>query len=105
MELTKQQTSDLVARIVTAANPERIILFGSLARGEAGRHSDIDVLVVAPEGSHRRKTAQVIYRGLLGFGLPVDVVVATPSDLEMYRDSPGLIYREILREGRQLYAA
>jgi len=105
MELTKQQTSELVARIVAAAHPRRIILFGSLARGEAALHSDIDVLVVAPEGSHRRKTAQAIYRGLLGFGLPVDVVVATPSDLELYRDSPGLIYREALREGRELYAA
>ena len=105
MELTKQQTSELVERIVAAAHPRRIILFGSLARGDAARHSDIDVLVVAPEGSHRRKTAQAIYRGLLGFGLPVDVVVATPSDLELYRDSPGLIYREALREGRELYAA
>jgi len=105
MELTKQQTSELVERIVAAAHPRRIILFGSLARGDAARHSDIDVLVVAPEGSHRRKTAQAIYRGLLGFGRPVDVVVATPSDLELYRDSPGLIYREALREGKELYAA
>jgi len=105
MGLTQEQTEDLVERIVTAAHPHRIILFGSAARGESGRHSDVDVLVVAPEGSHRRKTAQAIYRGLLGFGLPVDVVVATPSDLEKYRDSPALVYREALREGRELYAA
>jgi predicted nucleotidyltransferase len=105
VELTRGKKEDLVARIVAAAHPERIILFGSAARGEAGRGSDIDVLVVAPEGSHRRKTAQAIYRALLGFGLPVDVVVATPSDVEKYRDSPGLVYREALREGRELYAA
>ena len=104
MILTKRQTVDLVERIVAAAHPQRIILFGSSARGEAGRYSDIDLLIVAPEGSHRRKTAQAIYRGLLGFGLPVDVVVATPSDLEKYRDSPSLVYREALREGRELYA-
>jgi predicted nucleotidyltransferase len=88
-----------------AARFARIILFGSAARGQTGRGSDIDVLVVAPEGSHRRKTAQAIYRALLGFGLPVDVVVATPSDVENYRESPGLIYRGALREGRELYAA
>ncbi len=105
MVLTQRQTADLVERIVAAAHPQRIIVFGSTARGEAGRQSDIDLLIVVPEGSHRRKTAQVIYRGLLGFGLPVDVVVATPSDLEMYRDSPALVYREALREGRELYAA
>jgi uncharacterized protein len=105
MELSSEQTAELIARIVAAAHPQRIIMFGSLARGDADRHSDIDLLVVAPEGSHRRKTAQAIYRGLLGFGLPVDVVVATPSDLELYADSPGLIYRGALREGKELYAA
>ena len=105
MEMTQTQTEQLVARIVAASHPQRIILFGSAARGEAGRHSDVDVLVVAPEGAHRRKTAQAIYRGLLGLGVPVDVVVATPSDLEDYRESPGLVYREALREGKELYAA
>jgi predicted nucleotidyltransferase len=89
MELTQTQTEDLVARIVEAARPERIILFGSAARGEAGRHSDIDVLVVAPEGSHRGRTAEAVYLALLGFGIAVDVV----------------IYREALRDGRELYAA
>lgn len=105
MELTQTQTEHLVARIVGAAHPQRIILFGSAARGEAGPHSDVDVLVVAPEGAHRRKTSQAIYRGLLGLGVSVDVVVATPSDLEDYRESPGLVYREALRDGKELYAA
>ena len=105
MQLTTEKIEDLVGRIVEAVHPERIILFGSAARGEINRYSDIDVLVVAQEGSHRRKTAQTIYRKLLGFGLPVDVVVATPSDLDLYRDSPGLIYREALREGKELYVA
>jgi predicted nucleotidyltransferase len=105
MELTREQTQDLVERIVEAAHPQRIVLFGSAARGEVSQHSDIDVLVVVEEGAHRRKTAQRIYRQLLGFRLPVDVVVATASDIERYRDSPGLVYREALREGKELYAA
>jgi predicted nucleotidyltransferase len=105
MALTERQTEDLVARIVAAAHPARIILFGSAARGDAGTTSDIDVLVVASEDAHRRKTAQAIYRKLLGSGLPVDVVVAKPSDLEKCRDSPGLVYREALRDGRDLYVA
>jgi predicted nucleotidyltransferase len=105
MELTGNQAEELVRRIVTAVHPQRIILFGSTARGEMNRESDIDVLVVASEDSHRRKTAQTIYRGLLGFGLPVDVVVAIPSDLEKYENSPCLVYRDALREGRELYAA
>jgi predicted nucleotidyltransferase len=95
MELTREQTQDLVERIVEAAHPQRMV----------SQHSDIDVLVVVEEGAHRRKTAQRIYRQLLGFRLPVDVVVATASDIERYRDSPGLVYREALREGKELYAA
>jgi uncharacterized protein len=105
MNLTEQQTQDLVARIIEAAHPIRIILFGSAARGTADANSDIDVLVVTQEDAHRRKTAQSIYRHLLGSRLPVDVVVAKPSDLEKYGQSPGLIYREALRDGRDLYVA
>lgn len=105
MKLTDTQTRDLVSRIVSAAHPLRIILFGSMARGDAGENSDIDVLVITGDNTHRRKTAQAIYRALLGSGLPVDVVVATPSDLDKYGESPGLIYREALRDGRDLYAA
>lgn len=105
MQLAREQLDDLVARILSAAHPVRIILFGSAARGEAGLQSDIDVLVIMPKGSHRRATAQIIYRHLLGFGLPVDVVVATQEDMEKYSASPGLIYREALRDGRELYAA
>lgn len=105
MEVSDERISELVKRIVEAVSPLRIILFGSTARGGAGRYGDVDVLMVAPEGSHRRKTAQIIYRKLLGFGLPVDVVVATSEDMEKYRDSPGLVYREAIREGRELYAA
>ncbi len=105
MPLSDQQLSELIERIVETAHPLRIILFGSAARGEMRMGSDVDVLVVVPDGIHRRKAAQQISVNLVGFGLPVDVVVATPSDLERYGDSPGLIYREIVREGRELYAA
>jgi len=105
MQPSQEQLDDLIERVITAVHPLRILLFGSTARGEAGRFSDVDLLVIVADGSHRRKTAQCIYRHLLGFAIPVDIVVATPSDIEKYKDSPGLIYREALREGRELYAA
>lgn len=105
MLISNEQLNELIRRIVETAHPLRIILFGSAARDEMRVESDIDVLVVVPDGAHRRKTAQQTYLNLIGFGMPVDVVVATPSDLEKYGDSPGLIYREIFRQGRELYAA
>ncbi len=94
---------EIVRRIVAVADPDRIILFGSAARGEMGRHSDLDMLVVKSGGVHRRKLAQEIYMSLLGVGHPVDVVVATPEDLERYKDSIGLIYRTALQEGKVIY--
>ena len=105
MHLTTEQTQNLVTRIVKAAHPEKIILFGSTARGEAGRYSDVDVAVVVHDGTHRRMTERLIYRAMLGFDLPVDVVVVTDSDMLKYADSPGLVYREVIREGVLLYAA
>jgi predicted nucleotidyltransferase len=95
----------LIQQIVEIVHPLRIILFGSAARGKIGPNSDIDVLVVMPEGTHRRRTAQFLYRQITGVGVPFDLLVATPSDLEKYKNNIGLIYRTVLREGRELYAA
>jgi predicted nucleotidyltransferase len=95
----------LVQMVVTAVRPLRIVLFGSAARGEMRSDSDVDVLVVMPQGTHRRKTAQRLYRQMGGLGMPFDIVVATPEDLELHRSNPGLIYGTILREGTEVYAA
>ena len=95
----------LVQKIVEAVHPLRIILFGSYARDKANPESDIDVLVVMPEGVHCRRTAQQLYRQIRGVGLPFDILVATPSVLEKHKDNIGLIYRTVLQEGREIYAA
>ena len=94
----------LIQTVVTSVQPLRIILFGSAARGEMGPDSDLDVLVVMPQGTHRRKTAQRLYRQMGGLGMPFDIVVATAEDLELHRSNPGLIYGTILREGMEIYA-
>lgn len=95
--------AEVIQRIVDAVQPIRIVLFGSAARGTMRTDSDIDVLVVVPEGVHRRRCAQAIHRNLFGFAWPVDVVVSTPLHLERNKDSIGLIYREILHEGKVVY--
>ncbi len=95
----------LVKEIVEAVNPLKIILFGSAARGEMKQDSDIDLLVVMPEGIHRRRAAQLLYRQISGLGVPFDILVATPEDLENHRDNIGLIYRVVLQERREVYTA
>lgn len=105
MQITDDQLADIIRRIMEAANPINIILFGSTARGENRPDSDIDLLIVMPDNTHRLETAQAIYRNLIGVKIAVDIVVATESDINNYKDSSGLIYREALKDGRVLYAA
>jgi len=83
--------------------PVRIILFGSAARGDMGPDSDIDLLVVMPNGVHRHETAQSLYREIRGLGAPFDILVATQEDLVKHRNNIGLIYRTILDEGKDIY--
>ncbi|MDZ7305363.1 MAG: nucleotidyltransferase domain-containing protein [candidate division KSB1 bacterium] len=105
MQPDEQKLQELVQRIVDAVHPLRIILFGSAARGDMGPNSDLDVLVVMPDGVHRRKTAQSIYRHLRGFGFAKDIVVVTQNDIERHRSNPYLIIKPALDEGRELYHA
>lgn len=93
---------EIVRRIVAVADLDRIILFGSAAREKMGPNTDLDLLVVK-SGVHRRHLAQRIYMNLIGVGQAVDVVVATPEDLERYKDSIGFIYRTALQEGKVIY--
>lgn len=96
---------EAVRRIRAAVAPRRIVLFGSAARGEAGPSSDLDILVVMPDGVHRRRTAGRIYRALAGLGVPKDVVVVTESDVRAFADEPSLVLCPALREGKELYRA
>jgi len=104
MEQVKQEVLDeIIRRIIEVAQPEKIILFGSAARGEMGPNSDVDLLVIK-SGAHRRRVAQAIYMNLIGVGQAVDVVVVTPEDIERYRDAFALVIEPALREGRVVYA-
>jgi predicted nucleotidyltransferase len=105
MTLDQDTLNRLVARIVEAVQPRRIILFGSAAGGQMGAHSDVDLLVVMPDGLHRRRTAQAIYLSLNGTGIAKDIVVVTESDVRMYGDNPSLVLFPALREGREIYRA
>jgi predicted nucleotidyltransferase len=100
-----QAINELVRRIVEAVHPRRVILFGSAARGEMGPNSDLDVLVIMPDGTHRRRTAQEVYRRMWGFGFAKDIVVVTESDVREYGMNPYMIIKNALEEGRELYHA
>ncbi len=96
----------MVALVVKRFAPERVIVFGSLARGDAGPDSDIDILIVMPvvDGG-RRETAVAILQALASFDTPKDVVVVTPEEFAASRDLVGTVVYPAVREGRELHAA
>ncbi len=93
----------IVPDIVDLINPLKIILFGSAARNDGGTFNDIDILIVVNEGVHRRQTAQLLYQRIRTGLIPVDFVVATQTDLDLYRSVKGYVYFKALREGVILY--
>lgn len=103
--LIEKHLEDLVNRVVRTVQPLRIILFGSAAKGQTGPDSDLDVLVVMPDGVHRRHTAQRLYRVLADLGIPKDLVVVTESDVRQFGDEPSLVIHPALKEGKELYRA
>jgi uncharacterized protein len=80
-----------------------VILFGSYARGTPTPDSDADLLIVMKVQGSKRTQAVEIDLLLEGIPIPTDVIVATPDDVNQYRDSPGTVIREAMREGRVLY--
>jgi len=105
MRLDPQGLNELVRRIVEAVHPLKIILFGSAARGEMGPDSDVDVLVVMPERTNHTEVGLLLHTRFGGLGFGVEVVVATPEELDRHRDDIGFVYYDVVREGTEVYAA
>jgi len=99
----QEKIAQMVRRIVERFHPEKIILFGSHARGTAGSDSDVDLLVVMPvEGSKRAKTVEIGV-ALHDIRIPKDIIVVTPDEMAKYGDIVGHIIYPALREGKVLY--
>lgn len=108
---TAQQVDDprlaeIVRRLVQAYEPERIYLFGSYARGQAGPDSDYDLMVVVPDSAPpERRRSRLAYQALRGTGIAADVLVCTHGYFESRLHVRPSLPATIAREGRQLYAA
>ena len=90
-------------RLVDKFKPQRIILFGSHARGTADERSDVDLLVICPVSDGRRSLALAMDRALGGLNYAFDVLISTPEEFERDRRIPGTISRYAVKEGRVLY--
>lgn len=98
--------TEVLRRLIAAYQPERIYLFGSTARGDAGPDSDYDLMVIVPDDAPPdRRRAHLAYQRLWGTGTAADVLVWTRSAFDRRVHLAASLPATILREGKLLYAA
>jgi len=97
---------EIVRRLISAYDPERVYLFGSAARGEGGPDSDYDLLLIVPDDAPaERLRARRGYEALWGLGVAVDVVIWRRSAFDARASVPTSLPATVLREGIVLHAA
>ena len=97
---------EILRRLVQAYQPERIYLFGSMARGEAGPDSDYDLLLVVPDDAPaERRRSRLAYQVLWGTGAAADVLVCTRSYFDSRLHVRASLPATVAREGVLLHAA
>ncbi len=94
---------EIVRRIVQTVDPDRVILFGSRARGDIRPDSDIDLLVIAASSEPRYRRAVPLYGALSDMLVPMDIVVYTPQEVEEWSQVPQAFITTAIREGKVLY--
>jgi uncharacterized protein len=103
MELKPELIDEIIRRILTVEQPERIIMFGSAATGDMGPDSDIDLLVLAAETPDPREESVRIRRVLRGLGYPFDILVMTAERFERTKSLIGGIAYPANKYGKVIY--
>jgi predicted nucleotidyltransferase len=94
---------DIVRRIVDTAHPDKVILFGSRARGDARPNSDFDVLVIKPSDEPRYRRSIPLYVAVADLPVEVEVMVYTPEEVEEWKEVPQAFVTTAVREGATIY--
>lgn len=95
----------IVKAIREVIEPDKIILFGSQARGDAKSDSDYDVLIIKDNIDNELKVTANIYKSFLNIDetISIDVIVASKKNLEKHKDNIGYILKYALKEGVTVY--
>jgi len=101
--VSEQTLAEVTKRLVNNFHPNKIILFGSQARGTADDRSDIDILVISAVKGDRFALILDMYDSLQGMNLAKDIIVLTPEEFERDRQIPGTVARPAWMEGKILY--
>ena len=99
--VTLQQELARLVKESVALGVQRIVLFGSLAREEAGLLSDLDLLIVWDTPLSFLERTVALYRALQP-QVAVDLLVYTPAEMIRMKNRPFI--RHVLEQGEVLYA-
>jgi uncharacterized protein len=99
----KEQIDQIVNAIVAGYSPDKIILFGSHAQGSATMGSDVDLLVIEDDSLPKIRRNRVVRSFLKDFSTPVDIIVKTSQEFEMFKDIIGTVVYSANKYGRLLY--
>jgi predicted nucleotidyltransferase len=94
---------EIVRRLLAVGNPQKIILFGSRARGDARPDSDYDLLLVEPSSLPRHRRAARYRRALIGLAPGKDILMWTPEEVVEWSEVPNAFITAALKEGIVLY--
>lgn len=103
IQIDQQLKRKIVDRIVNTIFPEKVVLFGSRARGEARSDSDIDLLVIARSQQPRYRRSAPLYGVLSDILAPMDISVYTPEEVNDWCEVRQAFVTTALREGAVLY--
>ncbi len=101
--IPKRKIQALVNRIAEQFHPDKVILFGSYARGTPTPDSDVDLLVIMQYSGRRLDLLQKIRKSLQDIPFPKDIVVRSPEEVEKYGRYIGTLLYPALKEGQVLY--
>ena len=101
--INESKLKQIAALIGIAANAERVVLFGSHARGEANENSDVDLMIIADSNLPRFKRSRKLYTLLKPYPFAMDLLVFTPQEVEKGKRSHVTFISMILKEGKTLY--
>ena len=99
----QQQVSEICQTIIRDFNPEKLILFGSEARGTSAADSDIDLLVIMPFSGSVLKQAAKVYKSIDGRQISVDLIVRTPEQIRERERIGDVFFREVLTTGKVIH--
>jgi predicted nucleotidyltransferase len=99
----KEKISEIVDKIASGYNPDKIILFGSYATGNPSEDSDLDLFIIKDTDLPRPQRTVQVRKMLYGSMIPIDLIVFTPKEIDESKSNKFSFVYEVLITGKTLY--